>query len=419
MRPSPCSKSIRKRPGWVLPNGICFGSGERRGKLGMLFPGQGSQYVGMLRDLACQFPAMLESLAAADECFAAERPDSERSRLSDFIYPHPVFEEGARREQETALRSTDVAQPALGAIGLGALGVLAGFGVAAEATAGHSYGELLALCAAGRFEAGRLHQLSNVRGRLMAGRAGAADRGAMLAVQSSEAEIRRFLQEQELQLVIANRNSPGQFVLAGSKAQIEQAAKELEKRSVRARVLPVSAAFHSPLVADARDPFAAALAEVPLLEGKLPVYANSSAALYPVEADSARELLANQMVQPVDFTAEIRKMHADGVTTFFEVGPGHVLTDLVQAILPGQEVETVALDASKGTRSGTFDLAVALCRLAALGHAVDLTCWENTPELPKAAAQRKAQFDPVADRRQLPEPGSPALAGAAGASVWK
>ena len=386
---------IEKHPekaNWVLPSGIAFGSGERRGKLGMLFPGQGSQYVGMLRDLSCQFPAMMESLAMADECYAAERAETEPLRLSDFIYPHPAFDEGARRQQEMALRATDVAQPALGAIGLGALGVLAGFGVTAEATAGHSYGELLALCAAGRLEAARLHQLSNARGRLMAGRAGAGDRGAMLAVQTTEAELRRFLEEQQLQLIIANRNSPAQFVLAGSKAQIEQAAKELEKQSVRARVLPVAAAFHSPLVADARDPFATVLAEVPLLAGRLPVYANSTAALYPVEAESARELLANQMVQPVDFTAEIRQMQADGVTTFLEVGPGHVLTDLVQAILPGQGVEAVALDASKGARSGTFDLAATLCRLAALGHKVELTCWEETPELPKTAGNGKASF---------------------------
>lgn len=386
---------LEKHPdkaGWSLPNGICFGSGERRGKLGMLFPGQGSQYVGMLRDLACQFPAMMESLSAGNDRFAAERCDGAQRRLSDFIYPHPVFNEADRKEQEAALRSTDVAQPALGAVGLGALGVFASFGITAEATAGHSYGELLALCAAGRLDESRLHQLSNVRGRLMAGGPRAGDRGSMLAVQSSEADIRQFLQEQGLQLIIANRNSPGQFVLAGTKAEIEQAARELEKRSVRARVLPVAAAFHSPLVADARDPFAAVLAETPFMEARLPVYANSSAALYPAEAGSARELLANQMVQPVDFTAEIRTMHADGVTTFLEVGPGHVLTDLVEAILQGQDVETVALDSSKGKRSGTFDLALALCRLGALGHAVDLTRWENTLEPTKPVTNGKPSF---------------------------
>jgi acyl transferase domain-containing protein/NAD(P)-dependent dehydrogenase (short-subunit alcohol dehydrogenase family) len=407
-----------EKASWVLPNGICFGTGERRGKLAMLFPGQGSQYVGMLRDLACQFPAMLDSLEAADECFAAERQDPAQPRLSDFIYPHPVFTEEARQDQEAALKSTDVAQPALGAMGLGALGVLAGFGVSAEAAAGHSYGELLALCAAGRLGTNQLHRLSNVRGRLMASRAG-ADRGAMLAVQSSEADLRRFLDELQLQLTIANRNSPRQFVLAGSKVQVQQAAQELEKRSVRARVLPVSAAFHSPLVADARDPFAAALAGVSLPEGRLPVYANSSAAPYPAEAGSARELLANQIVQPVDFTAQIRRMHADGVTAFLEVGPGHVLTDLVQVILSEQEVDAVALDSSKGKRSGTFDLALALCRLAAVGQAVDLTAWEHTPDLAPTAANGKPAFSlsltganyrhPVTPRpplQQAPAPGN-------------
>jgi len=209
-----------EKASWVLPNGIAFGSGERRGKLGMLFPGQGSQYVGMLRDLSCQFPAMLESLAAADECFAAERAESQPQRLSDFIYPHPVFEEEAKRQLETALRSTDVAQPALGAIGLGALGVLAGFGVAAEATAGHSYGELLALCAAGRLEVERLHQLSNARGRLMAGPAGAGDRGGMLAVQTKEAELRRFLEEQQLRPRYLSRGLPHRWSEAFHKCGI-------------------------------------------------------------------------------------------------------------------------------------------------------------------------------------------------------
>jgi acyl transferase domain-containing protein/NAD(P)-dependent dehydrogenase (short-subunit alcohol dehydrogenase family) len=413
---------------WVLPNGVCFGSGERRGKLGMLFPGQGSQYVGMFRDLACQFPAMMDALAAANDGFASERPQAPGQRLSDFIYPQPVFEEAARKGQETALRSTDVAQPALGAMGLGALGVLSGFGIAAEATAGHSYGELLALCAAGRLDAARLHQLSNVRGRLMAGGVGSGDRGSMLAVQSSEADLRAFLEDQGLQLTIANRNSPGQFVLAGSKAEIEQAARELEKKSLRARVLPVSAAFHSPLVADARDPFAAALADVPLPPAKLPVYANTTAALYPAEASAARELLANQIIRPVNFTAEIQQMHADGVATFVEVGPGHVLTDLVQAILPGHDIEAVALDSSKGKRSGTFDLALALCRLAALGHAVDLTRWEQAPEPAKTASNGKPSFtlsltganyrSPVAQRPPsrpvpAPAPGPDSIGGAA------
>ncbi|MEI7733283.1 MAG: SDR family NAD(P)-dependent oxidoreductase, partial [Verrucomicrobiota bacterium] len=368
-----------EKTSWVLPSGVAFGSGDKHGKLGALFPGQGSQYPGMLRDLACQFPGMLTALTEANRVFTTEQPErgDGAQPLSDFIYPHPAFTDEAKRAQEEALKATQVAQPALGAVSLGALNVVTLFGVTPEAAAGHSYGELLALCGAGRLTPESLHQISNVRGRLMASRNGHSDRGAMLAVQATEEVVTSYLKEQNSPLVIANRNSPKQFVLAGPRANVEQAAAEFTKRSIRARVLPVSAAFHSALVADACEPFAAALKEVAFSQAKIPVYANSTAKAYPDGAKQARELLANQIVKPVDFTAQIETMYADGVTTFLELGPGHVLSDLVQAILQGRNVETIALDASRGTRSGVFDLAAALCRLTALGHAVDLAHWEN------------------------------------------
>ncbi len=369
-----------EKASWVLPSGVAFGSGARRGKLGALFPGQGSQYVGMLRDLACQFPGMLDALAAANQVFARSRLEPGLQRLSDFIYPQPVFGDDARREQEEALKATDVAQPALGAVSLGALSVLTYFGVTPEAAAGHSYGELTALCGAGCLQPESLHELSNVRGQLMANRNGHSDRGAMLAVQASEEAVARFVAAENSGVVIANRNSPGQFVLAGSKTRIEHAAAEFAKQSIRTRLLPVSAAFHSALVADAHAPFAAFLEGVQFNPGRIPVYANSTARAYPAGAGEARDLLAGQMVKTVDFMAQIETMFKDGVTTFLELGPGHVLSDLVQSILQGREVETIALDSSRGTRSGAFDLAVMLCRLAALGHAVELSSWEEPAE---------------------------------------
>lgn len=368
---------------WSLPNGTAFGSGPARGQLAALFPGQGSQYPGMFRDLACQFPELLTALAEADSVFARENPEAPQ-RLSDFIYPHPAFTEDARRAQEAALKATEIAQPALGAVSLGALGIFRRFGVAPAAAAGHSYGELPALHTAGRLATDALHQLSNIRGRLMASRNGHSDRGGMLAVIAPEAAVTEVLAATGAKLVIANRNSPGQFVLAGPRADIELAAAELNRRSIRSRVLQVSAAFHSPLVADAHEPFAAALKDVEFSSGTIPVFANTSAASYPADVSQTRDLLARQLVSPVDFTRQIETMHAEGATTFLELGPGRVLSDLVQAILPGRDVETIAVDASRGTRSGTLDLAVALCRIAALGHMVDLAKWENAPAQPAA-----------------------------------
>ncbi len=362
---------------WSLPSGAAFGTGEPRGKLGVLFPGQGSQYPGMLNDLACQFPAMLETLAEADRVFAREHPEAGAQRLSDYIFPHPAFNDADKARQEEALKSTDVAQPAIGAVSLGALNVLSGFGVKPDAVAGHSFGELPALCAAGRLNPEALHRLANVRGRLMANCGAQGNAGAMLAVQAEESVVTRFIKEECPGLVIANHNSPRQFVLAGPRPEIEAAAATLAQRGLRARVLPVAAAFHSPLVAAARPPFAEALEETPFHRGQLPVYANASARAYPAGSKPARELLARQIVEPVNFIALIEAMRQDGVTTFVEAGPGHVLSDLVQAILAGQPVATVPLDSSRGKRSGIFDLAVALCRLAALGHSVELNSWED------------------------------------------
>ncbi|MSQ70492.1 MAG: SDR family NAD(P)-dependent oxidoreductase [Betaproteobacteria bacterium] len=375
-------KMLEKNPekrSWTSPSGIAFGSGKRHGKLGALFPGQGSQYPGMLRDLACQFPGMLDALSDADRAFAREHAQPGAERLSDFIYPHPVFSDDARARQEEALKSTDITQPALGAVSIGAFNVLNYFGVTAEAACGHSYGELLALCGAGRITPDALHQLSNLRGRLMARKNGDVDRGAMLAVQADEETVLNFLREDESPLVVANRNSPKQHVLAGTMENIEAAAGKLSARSIRSRVLQVAAAFHSPLVADARAPFAEALEAIAFAKGEMPVYANATGREYPKAAKQARELLASQIVRPVNFMEQVEAMHADGVRTFIEVGPGHVLSDLVQSILPGRDVETIALDASRGNRSGTFDLALALGRLASLGHEVNLAKWENAP----------------------------------------
>ena len=277
-----------------------------------------------------------------------------------------------------------------------------------DATCGHSYGELVALCGAGRITPDALHQLSNLRGRLMASNGAASDRGAMLAVQADEATVQAFLAEETSRLVVANRNAPKQQVLAGTVEQVRVAAEALTKRSIRSRVLPVSAAFHSALVADARAPFADGLQQAAISAGNVPVYSNSTGGVYPQAENDAREVLANQIVRPVNFVQQIEAMHAAGVRTFVEIGPGHVLGDLVNAILPGDAAEAIAMDSSKGSRSGIFDLALALGRLASLGHAVDLTKWENVPAALPANAGKPALTVPVSGANQrAPRPARP------------
>jgi acyl transferase domain-containing protein len=363
---------------WHTPDGAYFAAGAKPGQLGMLFPGQGSQYTGMLNDLACRFPQLLDSIGAANDRFAS----GDGKLLSDIIYPVSAFDPQTKSDQDQALRATQAAQPAIGAASLGALRLLESFGVEPSAVAGHSYGELTALCAAGCLEEDALHSLSRLRGRLMG--EGKGDKGSMLAVSAPLAKVSEIIAQEKLDLVIANRNAPSQAVLSGATREIARAAALFSAASLTCKKLPVAAAFHSPLVADAAAPFLAALEKVALNKARLPVYANTTAGIYPADAAQAKALLAAQLGEPVEFVAEIEAMYAAGVTGFLEVGPGNRLTGLVQAILGERPHLACALDASTGKRSGVADLARMLAQLAALGYGVKLAAWDegHRPEDP-------------------------------------
>jgi len=362
-------------PKWHTPEGAFFGSGPAAGKLAVLFPGQGSQSVGMLRELACTFPEMLESLADAG------------GRLSDFIYPPTSFAADAKAKQDDELKATDVAQPALGAVSYGAYRLLSErFGLRADGFGGHSYGELPALAAGGRISEADFYRLSRRRGELMAAQR-VGDPGAMLAVIAPLDKIEPLLIPG---VVIANKNSPQQTVLSGRTADIEQIAKIFTANNIRAVKLPVAAAFHSELVSDASRPFREELDRVEFRAGS-PVYANTTAAEYPPDPFACRDLLGHQLAKPVEFVGQIHAMLRDGAKTFFEVGPGGTLTKLVQAIIevaaPTDDLEALALESPK--KAGTFDLATALAKLAARGHRVDLAAWEAKSRCRPAALPTK------------------------------
>ncbi|MBW4055454.1 MAG: acyltransferase domain-containing protein, partial [Proteobacteria bacterium] len=384
LRSNACAM-LRKNPttAWNSPDGAYYATGPVAGKLGILFPGQGAQYTGMLRDLACSFPEMLATITAAETGFTT----ANGAQLNELIYPLSSFVPDSAQRQEEALRATDVAQPAIGAVSLGALRVMESFGITAEATAGHSYGELTALCAAGRLDETSFHALSRLRGSLMAG--GDGDKGSMLAVSAPLADVEQMLEEEKLDLVIANCNAPTQYVLSGRSDETARAVTACSTRKLTCKQLPVAAAFHSSLVADAAPPLLTALADIHLAPGSIPVFSNTTAAEYPTSEIKAKEILAEQLARPVEFVAEIEAMHVAGVRTFVEVGPGSRLSGLVKSILGEQKYTVVAVDASSGKRSGIADLARCLAQLAVLGHSVQLSRWDEGYSAPKPATSKK------------------------------
>lgn len=402
----------RADEGWSLPDGTFYGVGAPVGTLAVVFPGQGSQYVGMLRDLACIFPEFLQVLEPIPS-------------LANTLYPAPTFDDAERKAQEAALTRTDRAQPALGAVEAALWDVLKRFKLSPSALVGHSFGELTALYAAGCYSRETLLSLAQTRGTLMAGDGG--DRGTMLAVMAPLDALDTWLSEAQAAgtasgLVLANRNTPQQGVLSGPREAIEQAEKTLKGKGWSVRRLDVAAAFHSALVAPAEQGLATALESVSLVPTRLPVLANSTAQPYPAEPDAARQLLAGQLARPVRFVESVEALYSDGVRTFLEVGPKAVLSGMIRQTLGRRAHATVALDASSGKKDGLLDLAQALAQLGSLGHPLNLSAWQETGqplELPKrgkmtillTGANHREKLAPVPprvprllERERLPEP---------------
>jgi [acyl-carrier-protein] S-malonyltransferase len=285
------------------------------GRIVWLFPGQGSQVVGMGRDLAEVYP---EAKAVFDEA-----DDILGFKLSALCFDGP---------KET-LDDTINAQPALLTASVGVLKVLeTHLALPAPAyVAGHSMGEYSALVAAGALTFGDGLRLVRERGRLMK-QAGELNPGGMAAVIGAEDALVEEVCAEIGSVQVANYNSPGQVVISGAKADVDAAAVVLKARGVR-RVIPlaVSIAAHSRLMEVVMVEFGAAVDDTPMRSPNVPVVANITARPL-TDVSAIRAELKGQLNSPVRWVASVRFMIDQGVTLFVEIGPKDVLAGLVQRI---------------------------------------------------------------------------------------
>jgi [acyl-carrier-protein] S-malonyltransferase len=285
-------------------------------KVAALFPGQGSQAVGMGRDLAQRWPAAAEVFTAVDGGLGAP--------LSELCWNGP----------EEDLRLTENTQPALLAHSIAAWEVLSAAGLEVGAFAGHSLGEYSAVVAAGGLDLADAARTVRLRGRLMQ-EAVPVGEGAMAAVIGLEDDqVEAACSDEEASgggsVAAVNFNSPGQVVIAGSAAAVAGAGERCKESGARHVLpLPVSAPFHSALMAPAREGLAPTLRKLDFRQLTAPLYRNVDAAAVS-SPDEVREGLIRQVDAPVLWSETIRRMRADGFDTFVEVGTGKVLSGLVR-----------------------------------------------------------------------------------------
>jgi acyl transferase domain-containing protein/NAD(P)H-dependent flavin oxidoreductase YrpB (nitropropane dioxygenase family)/NAD(P)-dependent dehydrogenase (short-subunit alcohol dehydrogenase family)/acyl carrier protein len=344
--------------------GIYFGAGPLDGKIAFLFPGQGSQYPGMLRELAVRMPEFREMFATADKVL----PQIDGFPFSRTIYPGSSFTDDEKNRLMSALTETDVAQPALGVVDTATYKLLHRLGIHPDMAAGHSYGEYVALHAAGVFTEEAMLLVSRARGRAIR-ESLSGDAGTMAAITGTPQKVADELAKFP-DVTIANYNGPLQTIIAGPTAAVLEAVRHFEGIGLDARRVPVACAFHTRLMQDAAKQFNAFLAATEFHAAQLPVFSNSLAQAYPEDAAQVRELLSQHMVSPVRFSAQIEAMYNDGARVFVEAGPKTVLSGLVRQVLKGKPVNVLPMDG--GAKSGFSHFVHTLAQMAALGMDLDL-----------------------------------------------
>ncbi len=361
---------------WQLPSGASYrsaslGDNNTAPKVAALFAGQGAQYVNMATELACFYPEMRQQLMQADKVFAQHK----QTPLSQIMYPIPAFEAQDIAAQQAALTNTAYAQSAIGAVSMGQYALFTQAGFSPDMVAGHSFGELSALCAAGVISQADYYQLAFARGQAMAATPADQDPGTMYAIivppQATEQGVNQL--ESCISafdgVKVANYNAPTQLVIAGPTEACAEAAKAVTAElGFKAIALPVSGAFHTPLVGHAQQPFAKAISKVKFAKPKVALFANGTGKLYPSNGKAIQTAFNEHMLQSVRFSEQLVAMYDAGARVFVEFGPKNILQKLVEATL-GNKPETVSVVSLNPNPKGSSDtqLRQAAIQLAVLG----------------------------------------------------
>ncbi|HEX6824024.1 MAG TPA: SDR family NAD(P)-dependent oxidoreductase [Candidatus Sulfotelmatobacter sp.] len=389
--------------------GIFRGQGPAP-KVALLYPGQGSQYVNMLKPLCAVEPIVAETFAEADRVM---KPILGKP-LTEFVFVDKA-DPDAIAKAEDDLRQTAITQPAVLATDLALTRLLAAYGINPDFTMGHSLGEYGALVAVGGLPFADALEAVAARGREMTHFA-TKDNGRMAAVFAPLSEIERILKTITGYVVIANINSEHQSVIGGESDAVTQAMQAFQMAGYEVSPLSVSHAFHTSIVASASAPLRKVLERLHLAAPRLPIVANTNGEFYPTGGDTVPkmiDILADQVAKPVQFVKGLRTLYDAGARVFVEVGPKKALQGFAEDVLgPRGDVVSLFTNHPKNGDVPAFNQALCCLYAAGLGKGIPQPAKEVAPPVRIADAAQTlppapifASKNPSANTSSVPQNG--------------
>ena len=334
-------------------------------KIAHMYPGQGSQYVGMTFDLHQRYTPVQEVWKASDSTMV-EVLDGET--LSSFVLRSGLSDE-ERRTAEHKLKQTEYTQPAMLTADLAIEHALNAYGHKPDMVAGHSLGEYAALMVSGILDMDGALRAAAARGTEM-GSVEIDDKGLMASVTAPYEDVERILEAESGYVIAANKNSPKMTVIAGETEAVQNAMKAFESEGFNCVPLATSHAFHSSIVAPANEPLYRFLSSLEINWPSIPITANVDGTFYPSDGSDASEgilsKLAPQMASSVEWTSQINTMYEAGARIFLEVGPKRALTMFASQILENHP--HLALMTNHPKQGGIASFLTAIGGLAVAGR---------------------------------------------------
>ncbi|MBI4656969.1 MAG: acyltransferase domain-containing protein, partial [Elusimicrobia bacterium] len=348
-----------------------FKYSKNKAKIGYIFPGQGSQYVDMMRDLAYKYRIVQETFDEADGILEKMI----NVKLTEVLWSKPGETKEELEKREAAIKQTQMTQPSVMTADMAMFRLLESFGIKPDMVIGHSLGEYAAAVAAGVFTlenglkavTSRAKEMSNVKVK---------DPGKMASIAWPFEKVERELKKIKGYVICANKNCPTQTVIAGEKEAVDEAVNLFNSLGAQAQEIAVSHAFHSAIIEPAIPPYRQFLERIPISPFRIPLLSNVTADFFPNDVKSIYDLLVRQMVSPVEFIKQLEKMYAEGVRIFIECGPKRVLSAFTTSTLKDKPDITV-LASNHPKRGGITELNDLIANLISLG--VDLNWTDADP----------------------------------------